>query len=90
MCVGRAQYATGDRPRSRALVLLAPSAVMGTAGTTVAFGRRKMGLGGTWNQAVIFRGRGVPGFPSQFRIVPSSFSLCEVSRRDPDFALVSC
>jgi hypothetical protein len=79
-------------PRILALVLLAPSTVTSTAGTTVAFrGGRKGGLGGTWNRAVIFRGRGGSGFPpSQYRIVPSPSVCAEWSRRDPDLALLSC
>ena len=80
-------------PRSCALVLLAPSTVMSTAGTTVAFrGGRKRGLGGNLEP-----GRDFPG-PGGFRVSPQSVPNCslsplvcaEWSRRDPDLALLSC
>ena len=62
----------GHLPRSCALVLLAPSTVMSTAGTRTLFGEAGRGAWGeTSNRAVIFRGRGGSGFPpSNFKLYP--------------------
>jgi hypothetical protein len=78
MRIYRAQHGTRGPSTSRALVLLAPSTVMSTAGTAVAFGKAGTEPGGNREPGRDFAGPGGFGFPQSTPNCPPSFSLCEV------------